>query len=273
MSSGSHSYQEIIEELRELERDHSFSVDEIGVVEAGISHYPIYKIEIKSHSDKNADFLPVFISAGIHGDEPAGVWAVLEFLKRYPSLPPFYRNIEFTILPCMNPYGYEHKRRENAQGLDLNRQFRNGHPPTEVRLVKEVVRGWTYALTMEFHEDVDSPGFYLYELTQEGEPSWGREIIELVAQRFPVNLNSEIEGTSAEAGLILRQDGNTPFDQIIKSRTDWPQAFYHYTNGTRHCFTTETPVSLTREERTEIHIMALDVALKNLWELRKHPSP
>jgi murein peptide amidase A len=270
--SGGCSYREIIHELLELERDNPFAVTEIGVVVAGITHYPIYKIEIKSNPDKNADLLPVFISAGIHGDEPAGVWAALEFLKRYPALPAFYRNIQFTILPCMNPYGYEHKKRVNAQGLDLNRQFRTGHPPAEVRFVKEVVGGWAYALAMEFHEDVDSPGFYLYELTQGGEPSWGREIIELVAQKFPINLNREIEGTSAEAGLILRQDGNTPFYRMIKSRTDWPQAFYHYTNGTPHCFTTETPVFLNREERTEIHLMALDVAVKNLWEQQKRPG-
>jgi murein peptide amidase A len=271
--SSSCSYQEIINKLKELGRTDPIALSKIGTVETGTTDYPIYKIEINAHLDIKKHHLPVFISAGIHGDEPAGVWAVLEFLKRYSTLPPYYHHIQFTILPCMNPYGYEHQRRENAQGLDLNRQFRMGHPPTEVRLVKEVVGGWAYALTMEFHEDVDSSGFYLYELTQGGVPSWGREIIELVEQKFPINLNREIEGTSAEAGLILRQDGNTPFYQIIKSRTDWPQAFYHYTNGTRHCFTTETPVFLNQEERAEIHLMALDVALKKLWEQQKHPGP
>ena len=136
----------------------------------------------------------------------------------------------------------------------------------EVRLVKEIVGGHAFSLVMEFHEDVDSPGFYLYELTQDGELSCGRTIVDQVGVRFPINVSEEIEGTSAERGLILRDEVGVPFHQIIQNRTDWPQAFYHYTNGSRHCFTTETPVSLKREDRIEIHLLALDLAMKNLWE-------
>lgn len=272
MRTAIRSYQEVIEAAQKIHRDNPVAVSEIGTVEAGSFRYPAYKIRLKGRSE-SPPAVSIFMAAGIHGDEPGGVWAALEFLKRFPNLPPPYHHVEFTVLPCMNPYGYEHNTRENAQGLDLNRQFRETHPPKEVQLVREAAGNAAYSLAMEFHEDVDTPGFYLYELTQDGESSWGREIIARVASRFPINLNSEIEGLPAEGGLIFRKPSDTPFRQMIEQRSSWPQAFYHYINGTRHCFTSETPISLTRSERAEIHLMALDVAIQKLWEQQTPHRP
>jgi len=53
---------------------------------------------------------------------------------------------------------------------------------------------------------------------------------------------------------------------MLERRPDWPQAFYHYANGSGRCYTTETPVHLNPEERAEIHLTALDSALQKLWE-------
>lgn len=265
MRAAVRSYQEVIEAVQKADRNNQVAVSKIGTVEAGPLRYPAYKIRLKSRSE-DPPAASILIAAGIHGDEPGGVWAALEFLKRFPDVPSPYHLFEFTVLPCMNPYGYEHNTRENAQGLDLNRQFRRPDPPKEVQMVKEAVRDRAYPLVMEFHEDVDTPGFYLYELTQNGEPSWGREIIARVGSRFPINRNSEIEGLPAEEGLIYPGSFEIPFREIIEQRHDWPQAFYHYANGTRHCFTSETAISLTRSERAEIHLMALDVAIQKLWE-------
>jgi hypothetical protein len=272
MPTAVRSYQEVIDAVRKTHWGNPVAVAEIGTVEAGPLQYPFFKIEIKNRSEDPPP-ASVFVAAGIHGDEPGGVWAVLEFLKRFPNLPPPYHQFEFTLLPCMNPYGYEHNTRENAQGLDLNRQFRKSDPPKEVRLVKDAVQDRAYSLVLEFHEDVDTPGFYLYELTQDGELSWGSEIIARVGKRFPVNRNSEIEGMPAEGGLIYRGSSEIPFREIIEQRRDWPQAFYHYINGSRHCFTTETPVFLTREERAEIHLTVLDMAIQKRWEQQNHQRP
>jgi len=239
---------------------------ELGTVEASGNRYPFFQLTLKGAKTGNPRNRPVYIGAGIHGDEPGSVWAVLEFLNRYPSLPEWYQRFEFTILPCTNPFGYEHNTRENAARVDLNRQFKNPLPPAEVRYVKQAAAGRPFLLAMEFHEDVDTPGFYLYELTQDGEPSWGREMIARIGERFPVNRNDEIEGMPAEGGLIHRESRDDDFRSMIQQRPDWPQAFYHYANGSRRSYTTETPVHLTREERAEIHLTALDAALQKLWD-------
>ena len=185
------SYHEVIEKVTEFSGIPGATVSAVGTVEAEGSRYPVFSIRIADPSRTESDARMVLLSGGIHGNEPGGVWAVLEFMKRFPDLPEAYRNLEFTILPCTNPYGFEHDTRENGDGIDLNRQFRDSHPPAEVQQVKKVVAGRAFDLTFEFHEDVDSPGFYLYELTQEGEPSWGKEILQIIAKTHPINTNSE----------------------------------------------------------------------------------
>src|ERR1700739_93791 len=63
----------------------------------------------------------VYISTGIHGDEPAGPLAVLQLLQenRWPE------NADIWLCPCLNPTGFPLNTSENAQGADLNRDYLN----------------------------------------------------------------------------------------------------------------------------------------------------
>ena len=59
----------------------------------------------------------VLLSAGIHGDELAGVEALCEWLdtRAYAR---FLQRWDITMLPCINPWGYEYGTRENGEGHD-----------------------------------------------------------------------------------------------------------------------------------------------------------
>src|SRR4029079_8526901 len=65
----------------------------------------------------------VYISAGIHGDEPAGQLAIRQLFQenRWPA------DMAFWICPRLNPSGFINNRRENPDGVDLNRQYLNPH--------------------------------------------------------------------------------------------------------------------------------------------------
>ena len=70
----------------------------------------------------------VLLNGGTHGEEPAGAEALVRFLeaRRYERWP----GVAFTVVPCANPWGYAHARREGPGGRDLNRAFRRaGRPP------------------------------------------------------------------------------------------------------------------------------------------------
>ncbi len=57
-----------------------------------------------------------YVSAGIHGDEPAGLLAMRQLLQdnAWPA------HVGLWLCPCLNPTGFPLNRRENAQGIDLN---------------------------------------------------------------------------------------------------------------------------------------------------------
>src|SRR6185295_17563333 len=62
----------------------------------------------------------IYISSGIHGDEPAGPLAIQRLLRegRLPS------RFNYSIVPCLNPGGFERGTRENEAGIDLNRDYK-----------------------------------------------------------------------------------------------------------------------------------------------------
>ena len=61
-----------------------------------------------------------YLSAGIHGDEPAGLLALHDLIRddAWPD------HLNLGICPCLNPQGFERGTRENASGHDLNRDYR-----------------------------------------------------------------------------------------------------------------------------------------------------
>src|ERR671923_94852 len=103
----------------------------------------------------------VLLNGGTHGDEPAGAAAATRFLeeRRYARWPA----VEFTVLPCLNPWGYAHGRREGPGGRDLNRSFRRaGRATPEITQLKRALRGRTFDMVLDCHEDVDAPGLYVF---------------------------------------------------------------------------------------------------------------
>src|SRR5438552_2845929 len=67
----------------------------------------------------------LYLSTGIHGDEPAGPIAVLRLLEEnnWPE------EVGIWLCPCLNPTGFLQNRRENADGIDLNREYRSPRAP------------------------------------------------------------------------------------------------------------------------------------------------
>ena len=172
----------------------------------------------------------VYISAGIHGDEPAGPLAALELIRqnKWPD------DIDVCLLPCLNPSGFVLNKRENSEGMDLNRDYRH-LKSEEVRAhVAWIDRQPDFDVTLCLHEDWESNGFYLYELNPDQRTSYAHGMIEAVSAVCPIDLAQEIEGRPAQGGII-----NPSIDP--NSRPEWPEAFYLLHNKTRLSYTLESP--------------------------------
>jgi protein MpaA len=172
----------------------------------------------------------LYLSTGIHGDEPAGPLAMRQLLQER-SLP---TDADLWVCPCLNPSGFPRNSRENAAGVDLNRDYRHLQSP-EVRAHIEWLRQLpNFDLCFCLHEDWESYGFYVYELNPDGRASLVRPMIDAVAPVCPIDLSSEIEGRPAHGGLI-----NPNLDP--NSRPHWPEAFWLFQNKTRLSYTLEAP--------------------------------
>ena len=115
-----------------------------------VEHRPIYEChDISSQSTKNTTIMVV---GGIHGNEPLGRELIAQILSDddwRASLP----DIHVVWVPDMNPDGFHHQRRDNSQGLDLNRSFPDHCDNTFVDKNVPEVNGMMELLT-EVHPDL-----------------------------------------------------------------------------------------------------------------------
>jgi hypothetical protein len=209
-----------------------------------------FALHRKSGAESKEQSVRIYISAGIHGDEPAAPLAALRLIQenRWPE------NAEIFLLPCLNPIGFTSNKRENAEGIDLNRDYR--HPKSaEARAhIAWLKRQPKFDLYLCLHEDWESHGFYLYEQNPDGKPSLAAKMIEAVQKVCPIDLNETIEGRAAQGGIIQPKINPT-------ERPDWPEAFYLITQKARQGYTLEAPSDFPLTTRVNALVAAVNAAM------------
>jgi len=121
-------------------------------------------------------------------------------------------------------------------------------------LITKIIGKIKFDLTMDFHEDIDSHAFYLWERKKNERKSIAKEIVQRVSQKYPINCQSQIEGFPNEQGVIELLE-QTP-------KKGWTQGYYMYQHGTKHCLILETPTNAPLDDRVEMNLIALMTALK-----------
>lgn len=172
----------------------------------------------------------LYVSAGIHGDEPAGPLAVRELLEQDA----FPADADLWLCPCLNPTGFPRNTRENAAGVDLNRDYRVPATPEVRAHVAWLERQPSFDAAFCLHEDWEAAGFYVYELNPDGRTSLAERIIEAVRPVCPIGSSPMIDGREAAGGIIRPR-----LDPA--ERPEWPEAFYLGLRKTRLGCTLETP--------------------------------
>jgi len=104
----------------------------------------------------------LFVVSGVHGDETESANLLESWMReRYQDLPPFL------YIPFASPSACKLGTRNNAQGHDLNRKFRDHTDDTEVRDYMRIVTGHRFELGLDIHEDRDrTKSFYVYDSSQ-----------------------------------------------------------------------------------------------------------
>ena len=195
----------------------------------------------------------VYLSTGIHGDEPAGPLAALRLLQDN-AWPP---GLDLWLCPCLNPTGFPLNRRENGEGLDLNRQYRAPEAAESLAHVAWLKRQPSFDLSLCLHEDWEAHGFYLYEQNPDARPSLAEAIIARVAEVCPIDRSDLIEGRPADNGII--RPNLDP-----RTRPQWAEAFFLIMHKTRQSYTLEAPSDFPLPVRIAALVTAATTALETL---------
>jgi hypothetical protein len=200
----------------------------------------------------------VYISTGIHGDEPAGPLAARQLLldNHWPE------EAEIWLCPCLNPSGFMLNRRENAEGKDLNRQYLQPEAEETVAHVAWLKQQPSFDLCLCLHEDWESQGFYLYELNPDEQPSLAGPMVESVATACPIDSSEIIEGRPAQKGII--RPSVDP-----RSRPQWPEAFFLLAHHTRLSYKLEAPSDFPLAVRTAALVAGVRGALETFAKRRR----
>ncbi len=222
--------------------------------------------KIEGHPFWRLDFpgdpaLRICLASGIHGDEPAGVEAILHFIENFAF--PF----SLTCFPCMNPPALLAGSRCGPSGIDLNRGFGKGAERGANCLFERAVGERRWDLFIDLHEDYEAEGFYALEVG-EGCASVGCSAArDLSDAGFPVERKATLRKMLEEEGgypLLAVEDG-----VAFLSRTEGgggePQAPFMARMHAERAITFETPSRLPFEARVRMHEIALRAAIAAIF--------
>jgi hypothetical protein len=180
----------------------------------------------------------VYVSAGIHGDEPAGPLALAGLLEERFD----WAGLGVMMCPVLNPDGLRAGSRGNIRGTDLNREYRDPVEPETRAHVKLLGDCGRFRAAFLLHEDWETRGCYAYEVGPGGEPEAAPVALRAMAPHIAVETGAEVDGRALRDGVIFTQ-------LDLRPREDWPEAYLLGHRHTDRVVNLETPSSLPLERR------------------------
>ena len=193
----------------------------------------------------------VYVSAGVHGDEPGAVCGLLAWAMENTMT---LKAGSFVLLPCLNPHGLMLNTRVDQKGRDLNRRFHLKRDPL-VRAWHRLLKAHSLAAALCLHEDYDAEGMYMYELDHRRQ-GIGQLILDRVEKgaigRDP---RSMIDGMRATRGVIRRK-------KVPEDLPGLPEAIVLHQTGCPLSLTFETPSEFGLDDRVEAQSRFIQATLE-----------
>jgi predicted deacylase len=222
-------YEAFVAQMKEATETAKGKIKSLGKLEAGLE---LYRIDVNPSATRT-----MCIGATIHGNEPAGAFGVIEYLKKHP-VPEDTRLI---VLPLINPHGFVRGSRYSGR-TDLNRSFVRKEAPAETQMVKDTLADEKIEFLVSLHEDSEADGFYAY-VPDSVTPAVTGSLMRLVAKQFPVKEDGKYRDETVKGGLISFPEDDTCLHNL-KSFEYW----VHRWHGCPY-ICTETPSSLELGKR------------------------
>jgi protein MpaA len=188
--------------------------------------------------------------AGIHGDEPAGVVALVRLMERLVQQPDLAQGYRLFAYPSCNPTGLMARSRLSRAGKDLNREFWKDSAEPEVRLLEQEIRSEDFHGLISLHTDDTSPGMYGFVRGAVLSKALLEPALRAAEAVVPRNNATVIDGFPAHHGIISQC-----YEGILTS----PPELMHEPFE----IILETPASAAEEEQIEALVRALSAILSS----------
>jgi murein peptide amidase A len=190
-----------------------------------------------------------YVSAGVHGDEAAPPWALLEwFVENLDTLSKY----PVSLVPCFNPHGLAANTRTNEHGEDLNRSFHQEDHPI-IGPWREVMQERSIGMAVMLHEDYDAQGIYTYEIHAPRQKPICDSLLKTAEKIIPRDLRRDIDGRAFKKGVFTR-------DELPTDVPGDPEAFALHRFGAEYNLTFETPSEYSLFDRVCAHKAYLSAA-------------
>lgn len=189
---------------------HSLHADSAGFWKVGEERYWLPRLIFRGGNETGEPTIRLAIFAGLHGDEPAGVLALVDLLRELEANPFVGRAYRIHIYPLCNPTGYEDGTRHSRSGRDLNREFWRGSLEPEVGIIERELLLNKFHGIISLHSDDTSDGLYGFVRGHTMTEHLLRPALAAAEAALPVNQSSLIDGFHAVEGII-----RTAYDGIL----------------------------------------------------------
>lgn len=240
------TYAEYVQRLQSACVAAGVPMDYVGTVWSGPYHrtsYALYRLMLRRPSGNQP---PVCFVSGLHGDEPGGPLGVLDFVENH--YPGNSRGALCPVYPLVNPWGFDHQKRVNGVGQDVNRTFGEADEKSdESRILLADMGNFPFSFLHTLHEDGTRTGFYAYYT--DSSKLWLAERLVECASGHSLPINS----TAVDYGGKVRLNrGLAPYNYTLYPPpvTGVTLEDYWLGKGVQH-FVTETPSQADRWVRAK----------------------
>ncbi|RYD62725.1 MAG: hypothetical protein EOP84_34325, partial [Verrucomicrobiaceae bacterium] len=206
--------------------------DSAGSWCVGKDQYWLPRIVYRGAGETGEPYIELAIFAGVHGDEPAGVEALIDLLRYMKEQPDLFRAYRIHIYPLCNPTGFEDGTRHSRSGKDLNREFWRGSAEPEVQILERELLAKKFHGIISLHSDDTSDGLYGFVRGHVLTEQLLEPALAAAEAALPVNQAAVIDGFHAVNGIIRTgyegilgappESSPAPFEIVLESPTHAP---------------------------------------------------
>jgi len=249
-----YSYGKYISDLVELTQKNKILAEIIGYekFEKIERQEPLYRLVVNPQAK-----IKFGIVAGIHGEEIAGPFSILEILRQPKKY--FNKKICYRIYPVINPTGFDLKQRYDDDGKQLNtinKKILKSDNFKEVKFFFDDIKKIDFDGFLSLHEEIVNKEFYAFVYEKEAMDIY-EKIMKINKKYVKIFKNKTIEKFKTDKIGLIKNIHDQSFEDYI---------FSHKHTSISLC--TETPGQIPLEERIKINLRNIkilsDYLVKNI---------